>query len=69
MNFKDIVAHAETNNKLDDLRSDFVTLISGALSRSLTSEEQPPNAEHIADAAYAAAHHVLCRLHEDMPYT
>lgn len=69
MKFKDIVANAEKNNKLDDLRDDFVTLIAGALSRPQTPEELPPNAEHIADAAYAAAHHALCRLHEDIPYT
>ena len=68
MKFHDIVISAEKNNRLDDLRGDFVTLIAGALSRALTNEEQPPNAEHIADVAYAAAHHALCRLHQDLPY-
>jgi len=68
MKFKDIVASAEKNNKLDDLRGNFVALIEGALSRPLTTGEQPHNAEHIADAAYAAAYHALCRLHEDLPY-
>ena len=68
MKFADIVTSAKNNNKLDDLRSDYVTLIAGALSRTLASEELPPNAEHIADVAYAAAHHALCRLHQDLPY-
>jgi hypothetical protein len=68
MKFTDILASAENNDKLDELRNDFVTLIAGALSRTLASEELPPNAEHIADVAYAAAHHALCRLHQDMPY-
>ena len=68
MKFHDIVTSAENNNKLDDLRGDFVTLIAGALSRTLASDELPPNAEHIADVAYAAAHHALCRLHQDLPY-
>ena len=49
MKFKEVVATAEKNNKLDNLRTDFVTLIAGALSRPLTADEQPPNAEHIAD--------------------
>jgi len=69
MKFKDIVVSAEKNNKIDDFRDSFVTLIAGALSRPLTTDEQPPNAEHIADSAYAAAHHALCRLHEDLPYS
>ena len=68
MKLLDIVASAEKNNKLDDLRDNYVTLIGGALSRALASEELPPNAEHIADVAYAAAHHALCRLYEDLPY-
>ena len=68
MKFADIVTSAKNNNKLDDLRNDYVTLIAGALSRTLASEELPPNAEHIADVAYAAAHHALCRLHQDLPY-
>ena len=68
MKFVDIVTSAKNNNKLDDLRNDYVTLIAGALSRTLASEELPPNAEHIADVAYAAAHHALCRLHQDLPY-
>lgn len=68
MNFHEVVASAEQNNKLDDLRKDYVTLIAGALSRALTADELPPNAEHIADVAYAAAHHALCRLHQDLPY-
>ncbi len=69
MNFHDIVASADENNMLDDLRSDYVTLIAGALSRALTADELPANAEHIADLAYAAAHHALCRLHQDLPYS
>lgn len=69
MKFKEIVVSAEKNNKLDDLRDNFVTLIAGALSRPLTPDEQPPHAEHIADAAYAAAHHAICRLYEDLPYS
>lgn len=68
MKFHDIVESAKKNNKVDDLRDNFVALIAGALSRTLTPDELPPNAEHIADAAYAAAHHALCRLHEDLPY-
>ena len=68
MNFHEVVASAEQNNKLDDLRKDYVTLIAGALSRALTADELPPNAEHIADVAYAAAHQPLCRLHQDLPY-
>ena len=68
MNFHEVVASAESHNRLDDLRSDYVTLIAGALSRALTADELPPNAEHIADVAYAAAHHALCRLHQDLPY-
>ena len=66
---QEMINDAEKNNKLDDLRDDFVTLIAGALSRPQTPEELPPNAEHIADSAYAAAHHALCRLYEDIPYT
>ena len=68
MKFKDIAASAEKNNKIDDFRDSFVTLIAGALSRPLNTDDQPPNAEHIANAANAAAYHALCRLHEDLPY-